>query len=134
MLSSDVSLDLIDYLYQSEMTRNIISFHALFRKGFHYAFNDFTGSLFVYKNGIFTFEALPCNGVYETVDCVDSLGNSVFHIYSSNGLDKACLWHCRFGYINKKCIAQLQKDGVLKSFDLRENDQCESCILGKMTN
>ena len=68
------------------------------------------------------FEALPCNGVYETVICVDSLGSSVFHIDSSNGLDKACLWHCRLGYINKKHIYQLQNDGVLESFDLRSDD------------
>ena len=31
------------------------------------------------------------------------------------------------------CIAQLQKDGVLKSFDLKSDDTCESCLLGRMT-
>ena len=72
------------------------------------------------------FESLPCNGVYEIVTCVDNLGNNVFHIDSSNGMDKACLWHCRLGHIIKKCIGQLQKDGVLESFDLRANDECES--------
>lgn len=76
---------------------------------------------------------MPCNGVYETGMCVDNLGNSVFNIDSSNGIDNACLWHCRLGHINKKRIAQLQKDGVLESFDLRSDYACESCILGKMT-
>ncbi|KAI3780225.1 hypothetical protein L2E82_10196 [Cichorium intybus] len=47
--------------------------------------------------------------------------------------EKACLWHCRLGHINKKRIAQLQRDGVLESFDLGSNDVCESCLLGKMT-
>ena len=51
----------------------------------------------------------------------------------STTLDKACLWHCRLGHVNKKRIAQLQKDGVLESFDLRDDDTCESCLLGKMT-
>ncbi|KAD3337408.1 hypothetical protein E3N88_32928 [Mikania micrantha] len=78
-------------------------------------------------------KALPCNGVYETVMCIDNLGNGVFQIDSSNGVDKACLWHCRLGHINKKRMAQLQKDGVLESFDLRSDDTCESCLLGKMT-
>ena len=32
---------------------------------------------------------------------------NVLHIDSSNGLDKACLLHCRLGYVNKKRIAQL---------------------------
>ena len=64
---------------------------------------------------------------------VDNLGNDVLCIDSSNSLDKACLWHCRLGHVNKKRIAQLQKDGVLESFDLRDDDVCESCLLGKMT-
>lgn len=115
------------------MTRNIISFHALFKQGFRYSVDDVNGSVLVYKNGVFMFKALPCNGVYETVICVDSLGNSVFHIDSSNGVDKACLWHCCLGHINKKRITQLQKDRVLESFDLRSNDECEYCLLGKMT-
>ena len=115
------------------MTRNIISFHALFRQGFKYSFNDLNGSNSVYKNGVFMFEALPCDGVYETVTCVDSLGNSVLNIDLSNSVDKACLWHYRLGHINKKRIAQLQKDGVLESFDLKSDDMCESCLLGKMT-
>ncbi|GJS39586.1 hypothetical protein Tco_0564629 [Tanacetum coccineum] len=32
-----------------------------------------------------------------------------------------------------KRIAQLQKDGVLESFDFKSDDVCESCLLGKMT-
>ena len=81
------------------------------------------GSILVYKNGVLIFEALPCNGVYKTMTYVDSLRNSVFHINLSNGLDKACLWHCRLGHINKKHIAQIQMDGMLESFDLRLNDE-----------
>ena len=133
VLSDNVCLDLVNCCYSSEMTRNIISFHALFKQGFKYSFNDLDGSISVYKNGVFIFNALPCNGVYETVTCVDNLGNSVLQIDSSNSVDKACLWHCRLGHINKKRMAQLQKDGVLESFDLKSDDTCESCILGKMT-
>lgn len=36
-------------------------------------------------------------------------------------------------YMSTRRIAQLQKDGVLESFDLRTDDMCESCLLGKMT-
>ena len=110
LLINDVRLDLLNCCYSSETTRNIISFHALFKKGFKYSFNDLNGSISVYKNGSFVFEALPCDGVYETVTCVDSLGNSVFNIDLSNSVDKACLWHCRLGQVNKKCIAKIQKD------------------------
>ena len=64
---------------------------------------------------------------------VDNLGNNVLHIDFSNSLDKASLWHCGLGHINKKCIGQLQKARVLESFDLRSDDTSESCLLGKMT-
>ena len=64
---------------------------------------------------------------------VDNLGNNVLHIDSFNGLDKACLWHCRLGHVNKKRIAQIQKDGVLETFDLKSDDTCKSCLLGKTT-
>lgn len=67
MLSNDVCLDLTNCCYSSEMTRNIISFHALFRQGFIYFFNKVNGSISAYKNGNFYFEVVPCNGVYETV-------------------------------------------------------------------
>ncbi|KAI3780854.1 hypothetical protein L2E82_10847 [Cichorium intybus] len=55
-------------------------------------------------------------------------------IDASSGVEKACVWHCRLGHINKKRIAQLQKNGVLESFDLGSDDVCESCLLGKMKN
>ena len=56
----------------------------------------------------------------------------MLRIDSFNGLDMACLWHCHLGHVNNKHIAQLQKDGMLESFDLRDDDVCESCLLGKI--
>ncbi|GKC81124.1 retrotransposon protein, putative, ty1-copia subclass, partial [Tanacetum coccineum] len=50
-----------------------------------------------------------------------------------NILDKSRLWHSRLGHINKKCIAQLQKDGGLESFDFKLDVVCEFFLLGKMT-
>ncbi|GJX11052.1 retrotransposon protein, putative, ty1-copia subclass [Tanacetum coccineum] len=56
-----------------------------------------------------------------------------YKLILKSGLDKSKLWHSRLGHANKKCIAQLQKDEVLKSFDFKSDDVCESCLLGKMT-
>ena len=64
---------------------------------------------------------------------VENLGNIVLHFNSSTSLDKSSLWHCRLGHLSKKRIGQLQKDGVLESLDLKLDDSCESCLLGKMT-
>ncbi|GJU96514.1 retrotransposon protein, putative, ty1-copia subclass [Tanacetum coccineum] len=57
----------------------------------------------------------------------------VVFVPDRNILDKSRLWHSRLGYVNKKCIAQLQKDGWLESFDFKLDDVCESCLLGKIT-
>ncbi|GKA01858.1 retrotransposon protein, putative, ty1-copia subclass [Tanacetum coccineum] len=59
-------------------------------------------------------------------------GNVILNVGSSNELDKSKLWRSRLGHINKKRITQLQKDGVLESFDFKSDDVCESCLLGKM--
>ncbi|GJU45980.1 retrotransposon protein, putative, ty1-copia subclass [Tanacetum coccineum] len=60
-------------------------------------------------------------------------GKMILNVGSSNELDKSKLWHSRLGHVNKKRIAQLQKDGVLESFNFKSDDVCESCLLGKMT-
>ncbi|KAL6550440.1 hypothetical protein OROMI_020928 [Orobanche minor] len=132
VLASGFRLELVNCCYSPEMCRNIISFPALYKQGFHYYFDNLNGDILVYKDDLFVFKASPFNGVYETVICDNKLSD-VLDIDSSNELDNASLWHCRLGHINKKRIAQLQKDGVLESFDLKSDDVCESCLLGKMT-
>ncbi|GJR61425.1 retrotransposon protein, putative, ty1-copia subclass [Tanacetum coccineum] len=97
MLKSGVRIYLNNYCYSLEMTRNIISFHALFK------------------------DATPCKGIYETIECIGHNGNVILNVGSSNKLDKSKLWHSRLGHVNKKRIAQLQKDGVLESFDFKSD-------------
>ncbi|GKE76150.1 retrotransposon protein, putative, ty1-copia subclass, partial [Tanacetum coccineum] len=124
MLKSGVGIDLNNYYYSLEMTRNIISFHALFKDGYKFSFDNENGDILVYLNGCFMFKATPCKGIYETVECIGHNGNVILNVGSSNDLDKSKLWHSRFRHVNKKRIAQLQKDGVLS------DDVCESCLLG----
>nr|GEZ99131.1 hypothetical protein [Tanacetum cinerariifolium] len=81
MLKSGIRINLNNCCYSSEMTRNIIPFYALFKDGYQFSFDNENGDILVYVNG------------------------------SSNELDKSKLWHSRLGHINKKRIAQLQKDG-----------------------
>nr|GEV25555.1 hypothetical protein [Tanacetum cinerariifolium] len=66
-------------------------------------------------------------------ECISHNVNVILNVGSSNKLDKSKLWHSRLGHVNKKRIAQLQKDGVLESFDFKLDDVCESCLFGKMT-
>ncbi|GKE42777.1 retrotransposon protein, putative, ty1-copia subclass [Tanacetum coccineum] len=115
------------------MTRNIISFHDLFKDGYKFSFDNENGDILVYSNGCFLFKASPCKGIYQTVECISHNGNVILNVGSSKELDKSKLWHSRLGHVNKKHIAQLQKDGVLESFDFKSDDVCESFLLGKMT-
>ena len=117
VLNIGFTLDLNKCYYLPEMARNVISFHALYKKGFTFYFDNNNGSIDAFFNNVLYFKALPCDGVYETVSVVDNLGNNVLCIDSSTSLDKASLWHCRLGHVSKKRIGQLQKDGVLESFD-----------------
>nr|GEY40352.1 retrotransposon protein, putative, Ty1-copia subclass [Tanacetum cinerariifolium] len=79
------------------------------------------------------FKASPYKGIYETVECISHNGNVILNVGLINELDKSKLWHSRLGHINKKRIAQLQKDRVLESFDFKSNDVCQFCLLGKIT-
>ncbi|GKE83321.1 retrotransposon protein, putative, ty1-copia subclass [Tanacetum coccineum] len=109
-------------------TRNIISFHALFKDGYKFSFDNKNGDILVYSNGCFMFKASPYKDIYETVECISHNGNVILNVGSSNELDKSKLWHSRLRHVNKKRIAHLQKDEVLESFDLKLDNVCESCL------
>ncbi|KAI3505809.1 hypothetical protein L1887_28094 [Cichorium endivia] len=134
MLSTGFSINLLDCCYSPEMARNIISFSALYRDGFDFGFDN--GNILVFKNDCLYFKACPTNGIYETIVSIRRNNSLILNVDSDTSksvLDKSCLWHCRLGHINKKRIAKLQEDGILESFDLKSDDVCESCLLGKMT-
>lgn len=57
MFNNEVSLSLVNCCYSPNMERNIISFHALFKDGFRYGFDNNNGDILVYKNGCFIFES-----------------------------------------------------------------------------
>ena len=71
--------------------------------------------------------------VFMKVLNVSNSVNANLNINSTNEVNKSCLWHYRLGQINKKRIAKLQSKGILQSFDLKSDDVCEPCLLGKMT-
>ena len=107
----------------------------MYKDGFKFKFDNDDGCILVYKTGCFYFKSFPCNGMYESVICVDRNNNNLTlnASFSNSELNKSSLWHHRLSHINKKRIAKLQSDGILESFDLKLDEECESCLLGKMT-
>ncbi|GKD06187.1 hypothetical protein Tco_1181161 [Tanacetum coccineum] len=91
MLKFGVRIDLNNYCYLSEMRRNIISFHALFKDAYKFSFDNENRDILVYLSGCFMFKASPCKGIYETVECISHNGNVILNVGSSNELDKSKL-------------------------------------------
>ena len=81
-------LELNKCCYSSEMARNVISFHSLYKQGFTFSFDNENDGINAFFNNVLYFKALPCDGVYD-VSVVDDLGNNVLCIDSSTNLDKA---------------------------------------------
>ncbi|GKA08719.1 retrotransposon protein, putative, ty1-copia subclass [Tanacetum coccineum] len=88
------------------------------------------------KNDVLYFNAIPCNGIYETdmLNLVPNV-NSIYYVSDKrvkHNLDSTYLWHCSLAHISKKHIEKLQHDGLLKSTDEESFDKCVSCLSGKM--
>ncbi|GJY10796.1 putative RNA-directed DNA polymerase [Tanacetum coccineum] len=123
MVKSGVRIDLNNCCYSSEMTRNIISFHALFKDGYKFSSDNKNGDILVYSNGCFMFKASPCKGIYESVGCISNNGNVILNVGSSNELDKSKLWHSRLGHMTKSPFTGTceRGEGLL---DLVHTDVC----------
>ncbi|GJX61711.1 hypothetical protein Tco_0294611, partial [Tanacetum coccineum] len=80
MLKSGVRIDLNNCCSSSEVTRNIISFHALFKDGYTFSFDNVNGDILVYSNGCFMFKTSPYKGIYETVECISHNGNVILNV------------------------------------------------------
>ncbi|GKA49200.1 retrotransposon protein, putative, ty1-copia subclass, partial [Tanacetum coccineum] len=87
-------------------------------------------------NNLVYFSAIPRDGIYK-IDLSSSNTNdsSIYAISNKSAklnLDSTLLWHCRLGYISKKCIEKLQNDGLLNSTDIKSFEKCVLCMSGKM--
>ncbi|GKA68043.1 retrotransposon protein, putative, ty1-copia subclass [Tanacetum coccineum] len=88
------------------------------------------------ENDVLYFNAIPCNGIYETdmLNLVPNV-NSIYDVSDKrvkHNLDSTYLWHCSLAHISKKQIEKLQHDGLLKSTNEESFDKCVSCLSSKM--
>ncbi|GJZ81213.1 retrotransposon protein, putative, ty1-copia subclass [Tanacetum coccineum] len=136
ILPSGMVLVLDNCHFAPSITRGVISLSRLWDNGFLYKFTDY-GVISVSKDNVFYFNVIPCDDIFE-IDIHNCVSNerSIYtcsNKKSKHNLDSTFLWHCHLGHINKKRIAKLQHDGLLKSIDDESFDVCVSCISGKMT-
>ncbi|GKE61354.1 retrotransposon protein, putative, ty1-copia subclass, partial [Tanacetum coccineum] len=117
------------------VTRGVISISRLVKNGYIYTFTNY--GIFVSKDNVFYFNAIPRNGIYE-IDMHNlnpnvSFGYNVSNKRAKHRLDSYYLWHCHLGHINKKRIDMLQRDGLLQPTHDESHEKCKSCISKKMT-
>ncbi|GKA59155.1 retrotransposon protein, putative, ty1-copia subclass [Tanacetum coccineum] len=134
-LPSEIVLILHNCHYAPSITRDIISVSLFYKDGFvNRLEND--NSIFVSKNNLIYFNAIPRDNIYEIVMSSFVTNDSPIFAVSNKraklNLDSDLLWHCRLGHINKKRIENLQHDGLFNSTDIKSFEKCVACMYGKM--
>nr|GEU72880.1 hypothetical protein [Tanacetum cinerariifolium] len=93
-------------------------------------------SIFIFRNNLIYFNAIPRNDIYEIVLSSPNTNDSFMYVVSSKraklNLDTALLWHCHLGHISKKRIEKLQHDRLLDSTDIKSFEKYVFCMYGKM--
>ncbi|GKD38515.1 retrotransposon protein, putative, ty1-copia subclass [Tanacetum coccineum] len=134
-LPSGLVLILHNYHYAPSITREIISVSRLYKDGFVNRFEN-DNSIFVFKNNMIYFNAIPRDDIYEIVMSYSNTNNSSKYAVTNKraklNLNSALLWHCRLGHINKKRIKKLQLGGLLNSTDIKSFEKRVACMSDKM--
>nr|GEU49807.1 hypothetical protein [Tanacetum cinerariifolium] len=134
ILPSGLIIVLDNCHFAPTVTRGIVSVSCLVKNNYIYTFTNY--GIFVSKDNVFYFSAIPCDDIYE-IDMHNLYPNVSFNFNISNkrikhGLDSYYLWHCHLGHIKKKCIDMLQRDGLLQPTHDESHEKCKSYISGKM--
>nr|GEZ15137.1 hypothetical protein [Tanacetum cinerariifolium] len=108
-LHSGLVLLLHNCHYASSITRGIILVSSLYKDGFANCFEN-DNLIFVSKNNLIYFNAIPRDDIYE------------IDMSSFNTNDSSI----------KKRIEKLQHSGLLDSTDIKSLEKCVSCMFGKM--
>ncbi|GJU42608.1 putative RNA-directed DNA polymerase [Tanacetum coccineum] len=124
------ALDLYVGNSNSSAVEAIRSFDLILPSGMILVLDNFS------KDNVSCLNVIPHDGIFE-IDMHNHVSNerSIYtcsNKKSKQNLDSNFLWHCRLGYINKKRIAKLQHDELLKPIDDESFEVCVSCISGKM--
>ncbi|GKB63979.1 zinc finger, CCHC-type containing protein [Tanacetum coccineum] len=102
--------------FAPSVTRRVVSISRMVYNGYIHTFTNY--SIYVLKDNVFYFNAIPRDGIYEIYmhnlyPNVSSMFN-VSNKRAKHALDSSYLWHCRLGHINKKHMDKLQRDGILQ--------------------
>ncbi|GJT81166.1 retrotransposon protein, putative, ty1-copia subclass [Tanacetum coccineum] len=120
ILPSGMVLVLDNFHFAPSITIGVILLSRLWDNGFLHKYMNY-GAISVSKDNLFYFNAIPRDGIFE-IDMHNNVSNerSIYtcsNKKSNHNLDSNFLWYCRLGHINKKHIAKLQNNRIIKSID-----------------
>ncbi|GJX93531.1 retrovirus-related pol polyprotein from transposon TNT 1-94 [Tanacetum coccineum] len=137
ILPSGLIIVLDNCHFAPSVTRGVVSISRLVNNGYIHTFTNY--GIFVSKDNVFYFNAIPRDGIYE-IDMHNLYPNvsSMFNVSNKrakHALDSSYLWHCRLGHINKKHIDKLQRDRDLQLLIMNPLEKCKSLYnLGRWPN
>nr|GEZ18837.1 hypothetical protein [Tanacetum cinerariifolium] len=134
ILSNGLIIVLDNYHFAPSVTRGVVSIFCLVNNGYIHTFTNY--GIYVLKNNVFYFNAIPRDGIYE-IDMHNLYPNvsSMFNVSNKREkhvLDSSYLWHCRLVHINKKRMDKLQREGILQPTHDESLKKCKSCIFEMM--
>ncbi|GKA36668.1 putative RNA-directed DNA polymerase [Tanacetum coccineum] len=126
VLPSGLIIVLDNCYFAPTITRGVVSISCLVNNGYIHTFRN----IFVSKDNVFYFNAIPRDGIYE-IDMHNLYPNvsSMFNVSNKrakHALDSSYLWHCRLGHINKKRMDKLQRDGILQPTHDESLEKCKT--------
>ncbi|GJR34779.1 retrotransposon protein, putative, ty1-copia subclass [Tanacetum coccineum] len=132
ILPSGLIIVLDNCHFAPSVTRGVVLISRLVNYSYIHTFRN----IFVLKDNVFYFNAIPQDGIYE-IDMHNLYPNvsSMFNVSNKrakHALDSSYLWHFRLGHINKKHMDKLQRDGILQPTHDESLKKCKSCISRKM--
>ncbi|GKD89436.1 zinc finger, CCHC-type containing protein, partial [Tanacetum coccineum] len=120
--------------YAPTVTRGVVSISCLVKNGYIHTITNY--GIFVSKDNVFYFNAIPRGDIYEIhMHNLYLNVSSYFNISNKRAkheLDSYYLWHCHLGHINKKRMDMLQRDRLLQPTHDESHEKCKSCISRKM--
>ncbi|GKE62256.1 retrotransposon protein, putative, ty1-copia subclass, partial [Tanacetum coccineum] len=116
------------------VTTGVVLISRLVKNDYIDTFTNY--GIFVSKDNVFYFNAIPCDDIYE-IDMHNlylnvSSNYNVSNKRAKNRLDSYYLWHCYLRHINKKRMDMLQRDRLLQPTHDESHEKCKCCISGKM--
>ena len=116
--------------YVFSIIKNIISISFIDLEGFSFQIRN--RSISFYRDDVFFGCATMINDIY-VLDLTSSILNIDTKRLKSNNPKDSYLWHYHLGHVSEKRLIKLHKDGYLGSFNWESIEECELCLLSKMT-